>query len=198
MTGFPTRDFPWLQPANSRENDYATILQARLELTQIFSNAHDILYSRKGLGWKLMIEGDYIKYIDDFRDSIAEWHKTWGTLTCAPGLKASLQLTYEFLRLYVNSFAFQATVSRSILSDARHENGPYYELPEINATTPDARFIYESVEAAKNLLTTLNNFVDPTASLRYMPARFYFYIVYSAVFMYKVSHKNLVKHVELM
>lgn len=63
MTGFPTRDFPWLQPANSKENDYATILQARLELTQIFSNAHDILYSRKGLGWKLMIEGDYIKYI---------------------------------------------------------------------------------------------------------------------------------------
>lgn len=38
-------------------------MQANLELTQLFSNAHDILYSRRGRAWKVMIEGDYIKYI---------------------------------------------------------------------------------------------------------------------------------------
>lgn len=62
-SGSRAQDFPSLQPAYSGDEDYATIFQANLELTQLFSNAHDILYSRKGRGWKLMIEGDYIKYI---------------------------------------------------------------------------------------------------------------------------------------
>lgn len=61
--GLKSHNFPPLQPMSPGENDYATIMQANLELTQLFSNAHDILYSRKGRGWRLMIEGDYIKYI---------------------------------------------------------------------------------------------------------------------------------------
>jgi hypothetical protein len=64
--------------------------------------------------------------------------------------------------------------------------GPYCQLPLINMATPDARFIYESVEAAKSLLTTLNNFVDAERCLRYMPSRYYLFVVYSAVFLYKV------------
>jgi hypothetical protein len=63
MTWLRSQDFPSLQPTSHNDDDYATILQANLELTQIFSNAHDILYSRKGRGWKLMLEGDYVKYI---------------------------------------------------------------------------------------------------------------------------------------
>lgn len=62
-SGLKSQDFPLLQPLFQGEADYATIMQANLELTQLFSNAHDILYSRKGRGWRLMIEGDYIKYI---------------------------------------------------------------------------------------------------------------------------------------
>jgi hypothetical protein len=107
-------------------------------------------------------------------------------ITGTPGLKASLLLSYEFLRLYVNAFAFQATVSRSIIADEDHSGGPYCQLPLINMATPDARFIYESIEAAKSLLTTLNNFVDAEQCLRYMPSRYYLFVVYSAVFLYKV------------
>lgn len=72
------------------------------------------------------------------------------------------------------------------MSDTQNSHGPYYQLPVINAATPDARFIYESVEAAKSLLTTLNNFVDPEHCLRYMPSRFYMFVIYSAIFLYKV------------
>jgi hypothetical protein len=42
-------------------------------------------------------------------------------------------------------------------------------MPLINATAPDARFIYEALDAAKSLLTTFNNFVEPE-TLRYMPS----------------------------
>jgi hypothetical protein len=63
MIGLRSQDFPSLQPVSHKDEDYATIFQANLELTQLFSNAHDILYSRKGRGMKLMLEGDYVKYI---------------------------------------------------------------------------------------------------------------------------------------
>lgn len=98
MTILHSQDFPSLQPASDMDDDYATIFQANLELTQLFSNAHDILYSRKGPGWTLMLQGDYVKYIvsypskakdsptkdpqDDFRAAIRVWQNTWGTLTC--------------------------------------------------------------------------------------------------------------------
>jgi hypothetical protein len=60
-------------------------------------------------------------------------------------------------------------------------------MPLINATAPDARFIYEAVDAAKSLLSTFNNFVDPQ-TLRYMPSSYYLFIIYSAVFLYKVIY----------
>jgi hypothetical protein len=66
--------------------------------------------------------------------------------------------------------------------DSQHSsNRP---LPLINASAPDARFIYEAVDAAKSLLSTFNNFVDPE-TLRYMPSSYYLFIIYSAVFLYK-------------
>lgn len=58
------------------------IFQANLELTQIFSNVHDILYASKGHGWKEMLEGRYAKYLDDFRLSIRNWNDVWGSMVC--------------------------------------------------------------------------------------------------------------------
>lgn len=57
------KDFPSLQPTHHHDEDYATILVANLELTQLFSNAHDILYSRKDRGFRNVLQGDYVKYI---------------------------------------------------------------------------------------------------------------------------------------
>jgi hypothetical protein len=74
-----------------------------------------------------------------------------------------------------------------MISGFNGSHGSYCQLPQISAAAPDARFIYESLDAAKGLLTTLNNFVDPEKDLRYMPSRFYLYIIYGAVFLYKVT-----------
>lgn len=59
-------------------------------------------------------------------------------------------------------------------------------IPSIDAATPDARFIYEAIDAAKSLLTRVNDFVSPE-TLRYMPCTYYLFIIYSAVFLYKVG-----------
>jgi hypothetical protein len=53
------------------------------------------------------------------------------------------------------------------------------------AATPDARFIYDAIDAAKALLSTFCSFVDPQETFRFMPLRYYLYVIYSAVFLYK-------------
>jgi hypothetical protein len=82
LSGLRASDFPTLQPMSPNSDNWSLIFQANLELTQIFSNVHDILYSSKGHGWKEMLEGRYAKYLDDFRTSIRSWNDVWGTLIC--------------------------------------------------------------------------------------------------------------------
>lgn len=55
------------------------------------------------------------------------------------------------------------------------------------ASMQDARFIYESVDAAKAYLTILVDLVHPEKHLHFMPLRFYLYGIYAAVFLYKVQ-----------
>jgi hypothetical protein len=93
-------------------------------------------------------------------------------------------LTYDYLRLYVNAFAYQATISRALSFRRDSQHTPNRPMPLINAAAPDARFIYEALDAAKSLLTTFNTFILPE-TLRYMPSSYYLFIVYSAVFLYK-------------
>jgi hypothetical protein len=60
----------------------------------------------------------------------------------------------------------------------------------------DARFIYEGLDAAKAILTTANNFVDPEKSLRYMPLRYYLYLVYAGVFLYRARCTGVISNDE--
>lgn len=82
LSGLKASDFPTLLPASDQDVNWAMIFQANLELTQIFSNVHDILYSSKGRAWKEMLEGRYAKYLDDFRFSIRTWLDTWESINC--------------------------------------------------------------------------------------------------------------------
>ncbi|KAF2014613.1 hypothetical protein BU24DRAFT_371300 [Aaosphaeria arxii CBS 175.79] len=193
MTTLVRADYPSLIPKSPNEEDYASIYQANLELTQLFSNVHDVLYSNPGSSFRSHLSGSYIKFIDDFRTAIYGWKSVWGTLTCSPPLKACLLMSYDYLRLYTNAFAFQATVRRAMPTVDQaimHSENPSMQAPQrvfsnnVGAVG-DARFIYEGLDAAKAILTTANNFVDPEKSLRYMPLRYYLYLVYAGVFLYR-------------
>lgn len=194
LTTLSKADFPMLAPAQPGEEDYASIFQATLELTLLFSNVHDVLYSNPGNSMRSHLSGGYIKYIDDFRSAIYGWKSVWGTLTCSPYLKATLLMSYDYLRLYTNAFAFHATVKRA-LPQIQQQQGQDVERSANPApgrvfynnvgAVGDARFIYEGLDAAKSLLSMVNTFVDPEKSLRFMPLRFYLYSIYSGVFLYR-------------
>ncbi|KAM3520623.1 hypothetical protein NHJ13051_006742 [Beauveria bassiana] len=157
-------------------------IYAQLELTQLFSNAHDILYSSTSHREQLYVGGEY----DDFAAVLRKWKMTWGSFSFTPHVKASLILSYDFLRLYINAFAFQATMNRAAAKTRKanksHITGPLFaDL----AAAPDARFIYESIDAANSLLSILNSFIDPVAGLKYMPLKYSLFVIYAAVFLFK-------------
>lgn len=133
-----------------------------------------------GFAYGTILEYDLVVYT-----VMESWHLSENSLTTLGSLqlKMSMRLSYDYLRLYVNAFAYQATISRAMsFSKESQSKVP----PSIDAATPDARFIYEAIDAAKSLLTRVNEFVGPE-TLRSMPCTYYLFIIYSAVFLYKVS-----------
>jgi hypothetical protein len=97
--------------------------------------------------------------------------------------------------LYINAFAYQATLSRAFENPSsrtgNHANWPPPFDPV--AKQPDARFIYEAYDAAKVLLSTFSSYIDPVTCLRFMPLKYYLYVIYSAVFLYKARPTPLVQ-----
>lgn len=187
MTGLSTRDFPTLQPRFEGDEDYAKIFQATLDLTQLYSNVHDVLYSGMRSSNQMMLMGDYVKYVDDFRTAIDRWYNTWGNISCSQHIKVTLDMSFQYLRLYTNAFVFQAQISQAI-AKKKKDKGLREHLRQVFSnigSLPDARFIYGSMQAAKAFLNILATQVDPTRHLRHMPLRFYLYSIYSAVFLYK-------------
>ncbi|DAA74071.1 TPA_exp: Uncharacterized protein A8136_3569 [Trichophyton benhamiae CBS 112371] len=200
MTGLVSHDFPSLQPQSPHDEDYSKIFQAILDLTQLYGNVHDVLYSGMRTSRNMMLMGDYVKYIDDFRVAVSRWYRLWGKMPCASNLNVMLQMSYEYLKLYINAFAFQAAISQALhkpkgddsVSQRDHLRAAFSNV----ASMQDSRFIYESVEAAKSYLTILTNYVDPERHLHFMPLRFYLYGIYAAVFLYKARSFGVLNQTE--
>lgn len=200
MTGLSSQDFPSLQPTSPGDEDHSRIMQATLDLTQLYSNVHDVLYSGMRTSGQMMLMGDYVKYVDDFRMAIARWNTAWGKLECSPHIKVTLQLSYEYLCLYTNAFVFQAAISQVIANRPKtdaHSLRDHLRSAFSNiGAMPDARFIWASVAAAKAYLTLLSTQIDPSKYLRYMPLRYYLYCIYSAVFLYKARSFGVMTDLE--
>ncbi|PMD33557.1 hypothetical protein L207DRAFT_557613 [Hyaloscypha variabilis F] len=188
-TKFTTSDFPTLQPSSDAEEDYASLLQATIDLTQLLHNAHGILYSSKARTMDMMRVGDYSRYLDDFAKALSAWYQVWDGLGVSPKLRYSLRLMSEYLCLYVNAFSFQSVIYRAstsskILSPStlsnRLQNSGLFSSGIM--ASPDGQFVFESIRSAKAILKEFID-MDATSTLRYMPSRFYLYGIYSAVFL---------------
>lgn len=209
-TRFTADDFPSLRLGVDAEHNYAQVLQATIELTQLLHNAHDILYSSKERRMQMVHWGDYNRYLDDFRRSLSAWHDRWGTLDASPKLYSTLRIVKEYVRLYVCAFSFQSILSRAVQENRNHDAigsppGKASSLfPQGIMSTPDGVYVFEAVDSAQKILM-ISNETDPVAHIRYMPFRFYVYTIYSAVFLYKAAafgafsasqHKDIVELVQ--
>ncbi|CAK7236840.1 hypothetical protein SCUCBS95973_009746 [Sporothrix curviconia] len=212
-TRFTANDFPSLRLQTDAEHNYAMVLQATIELTQLLHNAHDILYSSRERTVHMILRGDYNRYLDDFRTSLSAWKGRWNGLQASPKLDCTLRIVQEYVCLYVNAFSFQAILSRAAkegqeaasagnkrnLSPAHPPTQPQQAKSQTQPrmppkslfpcglmASPDGVYVFESITAARNILSIANK-TDPVAHIRYMPFRFYVYTIYAAVFLYKTD-----------
>lgn len=176
---FAAHDFPTLQPRpENGHQDYASVLQASMELVQILHNAHAVLYSSKERTLAMVYEGNYARYLDDFRNAATTWHSTWSALAISPSIKSTLLIMYEYISLYTNAFSFQAVLTRA--SDPRTSTAPRQTSKGAFAgllsngimASPDGRYIFDAISAAMNLLSLMNG-LDPHRDLCYLPSRYY-------------------------
>lgn len=169
-------DFPSLRSQSHEEEDLATWIQAQVELTTLFGNAHDILFPSKARTVELIMRGDYVKYIDDTTRALSAWQYKWRDVAAPKHLRSCLTLMQEYLRLYVSAFAFQAVLYRtSQFTPEKSSHGEEHilEFPDSKMASPDARYIYDALDAAESLLTIFIEDFNPEKHLRYIPARFY-------------------------
>lgn len=169
-------DFPSLRSQSPGDEDLAKWIQAQVELTTLFGNAHDILFPSKARTVELIMRGDYVKYIDDTTRALSAWKFKWRSVSAPRHLRSCLALMQEYLRLYVSAFAFQAVLyraSRLVPDEGLHGKEHTLDFPDSTMASPDARYIYDALDAAESLLTIFIEDFDPEKHLRYIPARFY-------------------------
>lgn len=174
---FIAQDFPSLQAQSEPPfcDDYASWIQAQVELTTLFGNAHDILFASKSRTVELITRGDYVKYIDDTGKAMAAWQRAWSGIAVSRALSGCLTIMLEYLRLYVNAFAFQAVLYRasgaSVGPNTAGLSPRKLDFPDSTMASADARHIYEALDAAESLLRVFTDEFDER-QLRCMPTRF--------------------------
>lgn len=179
---FTAEDFPSLKPVPGiRDEDYASVLQSNIELTQILHNAHAILYSSTQKTLTMVYDGDYARYLDDFLGATTSWHAKWTKIHASHKIKSTLLLTYEYICLYVNAFSFQAVLTRTTAPQRsmpkRHwqwtRKRPLDDIFSRGiSSSPDGRYVFEAISAAKKLLGLMNG-LDPQQVICHLPLRFY-------------------------
>lgn len=100
---------------------------------------------------------DFLKYLksssfslDDFMRGVDAWSLEWLHRDWQSPIKETLLISYYYLRLYLNSFAFSATLIRA--SSNADEDGPAPVFKNGIGTLPDGRFITNAVDAASSLI----------------------------------------------
>ncbi|WVR07572.1 hypothetical protein IAU60_004614 [Kwoniella sp. DSM 27419] len=196
---FPLQLSPGETSDESTHDDSASLMQALVELTQIMTNAHDILYPSKARTAILVRQGEYFLFLDHFRRALDSYRSVWkGKKWSNPSIHELSWMTFQFVRLYISSFGYSAHVKRAqwraeeeptVGKDGIRQ--PVQLFPRGSATSPDAIYIYESIGAANEIMN-ISLRLAQMGSLRYLPSRYLINISYAAVFALKSSYSGAV------
>ena len=125
----------------------------------------------------MVLEGNYARYLDDFRTSATTWHSAWNSIAVSTKTKTTLMIMYEYICLYTNAFSFQAVLTRNSMPHGTSKE-QFNKRLSTNIfsqgimLSPDGRYIFDAIGAAMNLLGLMNS-LDPCQVIRYLPSRYY-------------------------
>ncbi|WVQ94853.1 hypothetical protein IAU59_001936 [Kwoniella sp. CBS 9459] len=188
--------------------DLSSIVQAYLELTQLMSNAHDVLYPNSARTRSLVVHGEYFKYLDEMARSLDAFKLLWRTKkwTLFP-LTDAVWTMFYYVQLYICAFSFQAHVERATIRAeeeyrqlqqshlAKGDTTPLVRpalslFPRGAAASPDARYIFHMCDAARELLHICVNNLYPGGALPYLPSRFLLWFTYAAIVLLKALYSG--------
>ncbi|KAK9459234.1 uncharacterized protein V1516DRAFT_679389, partial [Lipomyces oligophaga] len=187
-------NFPTLSTKNGNPEDYASHVQAQIELTQILTNIHDTLYLSRDRTIALVWVGEYYRILDEYTRTFTAFRLTWQQKSWHTfPLNETMWITFHYAKLYAYGFAFQSHLRRKLTRYKEDPNAPPINtslgiivFPRGLTGSPDAKFILESEKAAVELLTICIDKLHNGGALAYLPSRFYDYISYAVVFLIKV------------
>ncbi|WVR00116.1 hypothetical protein IAU59_007258 [Kwoniella sp. CBS 9459] len=196
---FPLQLSPGDVNDENTHDDSASLMQALVELTQIMTNAHDILYPSKSRTAILVRQGEYFLFLDHFRRALDSYRSIWKPKKWSNATLHELSwMTFHFVRLYISSFGYSAHVKRAQWraeeeAQAGREGArqPVQIFPRGSATSPDAIYIYESIGSANEIMH-ISLRLAQMGSFRYLPLRYLINISYAAVFALKSSYSGAV------
>ncbi|KAK9454605.1 hypothetical protein V1511DRAFT_460539 [Dipodascopsis uninucleata] len=193
--GASALNFPTLVPKNIGDEDYASFMQAQIELTQILTNIHDTLYPSRDRTLQLVQGGEYPRILDEYSLTFASHKMAWQQVTWKTfPLNEIVWLSYHYACLYAYGFSFQSHLRRCTAKYKEMQQMPSEDrmslaeivFPRGMAGSPDARYIIEFKKAAMDLLTICVDQLHAGGALAYLPARFYGYISYAIMCLIKV------------
>lgn len=179
------------------QDDLASLIQCYLELTQLMSNAHDVLYPNAARTRSLVVHGEYFKYIDELVRSLdgfkVLWlEKRWKLFPLTDAVWAM----FYYAQLYICAFSFQAHVERAAMAAEerlREHGAPPKSIslfPRGAAASPDARYIFQSIDAGRQLLHICVDRLHPGGALPYLPNRFLLWFTYAAIVLLKALYSG--------
>ncbi|KAK8853344.1 hypothetical protein IAR55_004048 [Kwoniella newhampshirensis] len=186
LTNFPfLREIKSGNPGGEHpQEDLASLVQAYLELTQMMSNAHDVLYPNPARTRSLVVHGEYFKYIDEMARSLDGFKVLWRTKNCqqAHVERATIRAEEEY---------------RAVLQQHKERGDPGRParpsislFPRGAAQSPDARYIFHMCDAARELLHLCVDNLYPGGALPYLPSRFLLWFTYGAIVLLKALYSG--------
>lgn len=171
---------------------YTPTFRATLGLTQLFSNAHDMLCEGLMRSHGHMLPSECLTYVDDLCAALSSWRKDLNELDALPPVKNALTLSADFLSLYINSFVIQDIILQSLSEERQIEQETLRShfrcvFDEI-AMSGEGRYVWASIRAAKETLVLLATQTEPAEQMRYVPMRIFAYGAYSALFLFKALY----------
>lgn len=201
---FPLQLSPGAELDGRAHDDSASLMQSLVELTQVMTNAHDILYPSKLRTEVLVKQGEYFLFLDHFRRALDSYRTIWKPKQWSNRTLEELSwMTFHYVRLYISSFGYSAHIKRAQwrgdkeASTGRDGSRQAVQIfPRGSATSPDALYIYDSIAAANEILH-ISLRLAQMGSLRYLPSRYLINISYAAVFALKSSYSGAVEEKDM-
>jgi hypothetical protein len=161
----------------------SVILTAWLDLTNLTRTIIDVLCPSAAGIRETLSSCRYVNIIKHFQKQLAGWKTTHlGHENFCSHTYEDLNIEFNYLRVFMNSFGIQAAVDRVL--GRKPPNSIDTDVLQSSITATDYSFIKEVIDSSCQALESVNRLFD-AGTLRYCPVRVFLRIIMVSIFLLK-------------